>query len=270
MAEPILTDLTSAALSAAIKHNLYAFFRSFGPPAAENGADAAGVFRWQTAVPHPWFNGLLCSQPPTPAAADAIARAGAAFQARGIRSWTLWLTPELDPGAWSPLLLSRGFHFDDSTPGMAIDLAALPPAEAGELSIEPVEDAAALAVWTATFVRGYGLPEALQAPFQDLLANLGLGLPVRHYLGRLAGQPVAASSLFLGAGVAGLYNVATVPEARGRGFGTALTLAPLHAARGLGYRAGILQASALGYGVYARLGFQHRCQMEHFYWSETR
>jgi hypothetical protein len=42
----------------------------------------------------------------------------------------------------------------------------------------------------------------------------------------------------------------------------------LYEARRLGYQAGILQSSQMGYSVYRRLGFQHLCNIEHFYWAE--
>jgi predicted N-acetyltransferase YhbS len=58
--------------------------------------------------------------------------------------------------------------------------------------------------------------------------------------------------------------VATLHEARGRGIGAAITLQPLLDARKLGYRAGILQASDMGFSIYERLGFKHLCQMENF------
>ena len=65
--------------------------------------------------------------------------------------------------------------------------------------------------------------------------------------------------------MAGIYDVATLPKARGRGIGSALTLAPLLDARQAGYRVGVLQSSEMGYGVYQKMGFQHLCQIENYY-----
>jgi predicted GNAT family acetyltransferase len=48
---------------------------------------------------------------------------------------------------------------------------------------------------------------------------------------------------------------------RGQGIGAAITLAPLLEARRLGYRIGALTASAMGYPVYVRLGFQEMCRI---------
>ena len=73
-------------------------------------------------------------------------------------------------------------------------------------------------------------------------------------MARLNGKPVGASTIFLGAGVAGLYFVSTVSEVRGRGIGAATTLAGLRDARRIGYRIGILTSSAMGHSGYARPG----------------
>jgi ribosomal protein S18 acetylase RimI-like enzyme len=62
--------------------------------------------------------------------------------------------------------------------------------------------------------------------------------------------------LFDGAGVAGIYNVCTVPEARGRGIGRAVTAAALEDAVARGLRLAVLGSSELGYPVYRRLGFR--------------
>jgi ribosomal protein S18 acetylase RimI-like enzyme len=64
-----------------------------------------------------------------------------------------------------------------------------------------------------------------------------------------------------------MYCVATLPEARGKGIGAAVTLKPLQEARAAGYRVGVLQSSELGFNVYKKLGFRHLCQIENFFLS---
>jgi hypothetical protein len=187
------------------------------------------------------------------------------FRSHDVASFTWWLAPQLEPTVWTQQLLAHGFQYDDHTPGMAIDLAALPPPAQHPLTIRPVEDRHMLAEWIRTFIKGYEMPEAMTPIFLEFINSLGINLPFRHYLGSLNDRPVAASTLFLGAGVAGIYNMATVAEARGQGIGSVMTLTPLYEARDLGYRAGVLQSSRMGYRKYQRLGFQKFCQIDHFY-----
>jgi ribosomal protein S18 acetylase RimI-like enzyme len=71
-----------------------------------------------------------------------------------------------------------------------------------------------------------------------------------------AGRPVAGAMLLLSHGIAGLYWVATLPAARGRGHADAVTRAVSNAAFAAGARAVVLQASALGERVYRGVGFQ--------------
>jgi ribosomal protein S18 acetylase RimI-like enzyme len=264
----ILTHLSHSALATAAKDNLYAFFRCVGGSSRAEFSEAGGLARWHTQVPHPWFNGVLSTRPPVNGE-RAVQDALGYFDSRDVASFTWWLAPRLPAAAWEPHLHRRGFRYDNSTPGMAADLGKLKPGSAAPagLSIRPVEDLPTLQEWARTFITGYELPGSLATVLFDLMAGLGLDLPLRHYLGYLDGVPVTASTLFLGAGVAGIYNVATVPEARGHGLGSLLTLSPLQEAQTLGYRAGVLQSSEMGFPVYRRLGFEKVCIIDHFYWS---
>ncbi len=78
---------------------------------------------------------------------------------------------------------------------------------------------------------------------------------------------MATATLFLGAGVAGVYFVFTVEGARRRGIGAAVTVAALRGARRLGYGLGVLGSSEIGYGVYRRLGFAERCRIGLYEWQ---
>lgn len=72
---------------------------------------------------------------------------------------------------------------------------------------------------------------------------------------RLHGEPVATSALARAGGVAGIFSVTTIESARRRGIGKAVMMAPLLDARDNGYAVGVLQASEMGYSVYASMGF---------------
>jgi GNAT superfamily N-acetyltransferase len=267
--DDILKDLSESALANAIKANLLAFFRYLSRSPHTTYYEDSKLFRWQTLVPHPWFNGVLSTQPASDSEDSTIQNAIAFFKSRNVPVFTWWLEPGLQSIDWGRHLLAHGFRYDTSTPGMAIDLQTLNedrPASS-ELRIAPVEDLGALKGWTRTFATGYPIPQAWESDFFHLMAGLGVDLPIRNYTGYLNGQPVATSSLFLAARVAGIMFVATVPEARGRGIGAAMTLAPLREARALGYRAGILQSSEMGFGVYRRLGFRKLCDVDHYHWT---
>jgi ribosomal protein S18 acetylase RimI-like enzyme len=149
---------------------------------------------------------------------------------------------------------------------MAVDLLALNEdiAAPSDLRIKHVTQAGTLRRWVSTMFRGFELPDSGERALFDLLIGLGFDLPLRNYVGFLNGEPIATAELFLGAGVAGIYGVATVPTARRQGIGAALTLAPLREARAMGYRIGILHSSVMGLGVYRRLGFREYCKMSHY------
>ncbi len=155
---------------------------------------------------------------------------------------------------------------------MAVELSALPgrvPVPEG-LEIERVRDEEGLVAWEDTLGRGFGEGPLEARWVAEAYRRIGLGDegPWRHYLGRLDGAPVGTSTLFLGAGVAGVYFVCTVEGARRRGVGASLTLAPLREAREMGYQTGVLGASEIGYPVYRRLGFEERCRIGLYEWRQ--
>ena len=136
------------------------------------------------------------------------------------------------------------------------------------LAIEAVESTAALRSWSRVLCDSFGAPQPFGEAFAELAMSIGLDARslFRHFLARLDGEPVATCSMFLGAGVAGIYDVSTIPERRRRGIGRAITAAALREARAVGCRTAILHSSTQGAGVYRSLGFTEVCDIGQFVW----
>jgi GNAT superfamily N-acetyltransferase len=100
---------------------------------------------------------------------------------------------------------------------------------------------------------GFGMPRELvdQVLGPELVRVPGF----TGFLGLLDGHPVASSGLYVSEDTAGVYNVATLEPARGKGIGAALTWAAALAGQQMGMRRSVLQASEMGEPVYERMGY---------------
>jgi GNAT superfamily N-acetyltransferase len=120
--------------------------------------------------------------------------------------------------------------------------------------IRPVTDAASAEEWERAFVDGF--PEPALQPLRpgSLLPERALGAPGwRHWTGYLAGRPVATASAYVAGTHVDVEYVATLPSARGRGIGRAMTAQATGAAPDV---PAMLIASDLGRPVYERLGYR--------------
>jgi GNAT superfamily N-acetyltransferase len=223
-----------------------------------------------TGIPYLLFNGILSARLSPDDLEGSIARALAPFVARKLPMF--WMTgPCTQPTDLGQRLLAAGLSDAGELIGMAADLASVdedgsaPPG----FTIERVRDLRTLKRWVGVLGAGFGYPAEVERSFFTALSALELDArsPLIHYLGFVAGEPVASASAFLGAGVVGIYSVATLFEWRRQGIGAAMTLAPLRAARSAGYQMGILQAEPAGLGVYRRLGFREYCTLHPYLWS---
>jgi GNAT superfamily N-acetyltransferase len=185
-----------------------------------------------------------------------------------------WLTKVgMSSAKINEILLAHGLTFKDSfATEMAVDLSQLPdelPTQPG-LRIVPVNDECALKQWIHVASIGFKINEMFEKVWYDFFVDTIFDTRFQTYLALLDGKPVGTSQLFLSESVAGIYNVTCVPEARGQGIGSAITLAPLLKAREMGYRMGVLQASQKGFNVYRRLGFQDFGKLSVYLWENDR
>jgi GNAT superfamily N-acetyltransferase len=259
-----LDDLAPERLAAAIEAAHVAFFAQFGrSPGATLRQDGGGLLI-ATGVPLPFFNGVMGASLTEGRVEAAIERARAFFREWGM-PWLWWVGPTTRPADLAERLRARGFARAFEMPGMAADLRELPEGLSMPqgVSIERVSSPAALSDWLRAAIAAFDFPPRLEPPLLAMERSVGVApeSPYHRFLGRLDGRPVATASLYLGEEVAGLFTIGTVADARRRGIGAAMTLAPLREARERGYRVGILSASRMGEPIYRRIGFREYCRL---------
>lgn len=155
--------------------------------------------------------------------------------------WSAWPTPDLAPfgmrlGGYPPLMV----RLPDQ------------PLPETDLRIAEATDEAALRDFDEAMITGYPVSE-LNFPVDRISDTRALGGPMHFFVGYQDGNPVSCAASYVGQGEVGVYMVATRPEVRGKGFGSAVTAAAIAAAPHL---PAVLQASEFGRPVYERLGFQ--------------
>lgn len=269
----VLKEPSTPALVNAIEANLFAFLPLWRRWPAAEIHDGPDLLWSLTGFPIPLFNSVMRADLAPGEVEAAIAAVIARGRSRDVP--LLWWTgPATRPADLGERLTAGGFTHVEDVPGMAADLREVPdgPPSAPGLVVEQVTDPETLRQWCAAMCAGYEMPASFGETYYDCVISLGLEprAPLRHYLGRLEGEPVATATLFLGAGVAGIYDVATVPAARRRGIGALMTVRPLRDAARDGYRVGILHATAAGLPLYRRLGFREHCSMGQYLWAREQ
>jgi len=241
------TDLSVPAFRAAFEDNLLELLRAFGKLPGAGLLDTAELLRLATGLTSLMFNadGLARLDP---AEADgSIEAMKAAFAERGAPAFW-WVGVRSEAPDLGRRLEEHGF-FDAYWAAMALDLERL---EARSLapngvSVSRVRGGAEMRVWGETFCRAYGVPAFAGESCVEATEAFGHdAAPWSLYLVHLDGAPAGVSLAFVGPRVLGLLGIATIPEARRRGVGAALSVAPLPGVRAQGFRAAVLHSTETG------------------------
>ncbi|GAC1360610.1 MAG: hypothetical protein PVSMB5_28450 [Ktedonobacteraceae bacterium] len=266
-------DFSEQALVRAMEENLaaYVMYCSCVPGArAYQSVDHLAAL---TGIPQPSLNVVMRTRFNQEEVQERIEEIMQPFKARRVPMlW--WIFPDAQPVDLARYLVAQGLTYYEEAPGMAGDLRALPTTLSLPLgcTVEEVESEAMLDEWIETSAQAFGGdPRMIDPHYVAFERCLGWGRdqPYRRFLARLHGAPVATSAMFLGAGVAGLYSVGTLPAVRRQGIGTAVSLAPLLSARSMGYSIAVLESSSTGYTIYERLGFREFCRIRSYIWYSS-
>lgn len=239
--------------------NLAAFWSCYGLADGCHLHSRPAVTWFYTGLQFPLFNGVSvidADEQEVRNTFDALRERIAANPAPAL--W--WISPLSRPENIGSLLQQYGAGPAGEVPAMAMNLDELDDRlePVAGLTCRQVDDPELQALWGRIAAIGNGCGDDVVQAMEKMESSIDdpRYRQQLRYIGYLDGQPVASTALVPAAGVAGIYAVATIPEARRKGIGHFLTVMPLLKARELGYRVGILQSSSAGYPIYQRIGFQ--------------
>lgn len=197
------------------------------------------------------FNEILVVGPDP--SVETLGEGVARLRALGFR-YVVHLREGVDDGL-IPAVRALGLEpTHDAMPGMALRLVRTPGHAVAGLEIRAIRDEAGLADHVDVIAAGFGMDRAMVAA---IMRPAVLGSAVETvYVGYADGQPVTSGMGFRTGDTIGVYNIATVESARGRGFGAAITGRVIADGLAAGCAVAILQASPMGRPIYERMGFR--------------
>lgn len=188
------------------------------------------------------------------------------FSTRSQLPMVWFITPACRPKNLSEVLAGKGFKHAFKSPGMFLRLGEFHQKSNPESphKIIQVSTEEQLSQWIIPGRDGFSVSDSVIKAYFDLFKNKGFEpqTPWKLFVGMVDNTPTTCARLFCANDAAGIYHVATVPSARGKGYGTEITTAALEAAKNLGYQLAILASSPAGYHVYSRLGFRDCCHCD--------
>ncbi|QRK11659.1 GNAT family N-acetyltransferase [Archangium violaceum] len=181
------------------------------------------------------------------ALAEALAPLEAWYREQGVRDWRVPILP--GDVAMEAVLARAGYQLEDVVPGMGLPLEHTPPRLPLGTTLEHPEQLDEVLALNTFFYGGTGVVH---------LEPWRTRLPARIHavLIREADRALAGGLSFEQGDTAGIYLVATHPDAHRRGLG-ALVMRGLHAdAYARGCTVAVLQATPMGHGLYRQLGYR--------------
>lgn len=215
-----------------------------------------GIVGIRSSMPFDWFNQVLVERNDA-TVADLLAAASRG--PRGADGPIVRLRDGIDDRFVGPLTRAGwvGAGQGTMTPGMVafpIDHLAGAATEVPRFEIRSVTDATALEEHRVVVAKGFGVPRSVAVGTTGL--ELLRTAECTIYVGYADGVAVTSGLGWRSGRTIGVYAISTVPAARSRGYGEAMTAHVIADGIAAGCDVAALQASELGRPIYERLGFR--------------
>ncbi len=275
--DSILKNASDEELGLAVQTNLFALFRAMTALPNSRIEETAKLSRHLASPSNPMYKGAWGTNLAPDEIEPAIHETIEWFKSRGAPFFFWWTGPNTQPDDIGKHLTAYGMidmegqsqqmagniiSTASGAPGMIADLHKMNESVLDKVikgfEITDVQNEKDLQDFKQVLIDGYDIPAPMADGWAQAAREFGIGrTPWRMLLGRLNGEPVATNMILGGAGVVGVYGVAVVPSARGKGIGAAITLKPLLEARDNdGFNHAVLFSTEMGAPVYQRIGFR--------------
>ncbi len=190
------------------------------------------------------------------------------FKAQQVQEIGWRVGPTAYPPDLANYLRAHGLIHRATMTCMLLETANIQPEapKSAQLIIREVTNMETLRIKCNVEKCGFGSTDEMAQQYYLSYINSGFGPGTawHHYIGWLDGQPVAVAALLLHKGVAGIYGVTTIEEARCQGIGETLTRHVVQEAKKLNYRMVTLSPTDMSEAIYRRIGFRNYCELHHY------
>lgn len=275
--DSILKSATDEELGIAVQTNLFTLFRAMAALPNSQLEETAKLARHLALPNNPMYKGAWGTNLAEDEIEPVIHETIDWFKSHGAPFFFWWTGPGTEPENIGKHLTAHGLidmegqsqemasniiSTASGAPGMIADLYNMNEGVLDKVpqgfEMNDVQNEKDLQDFKQVLIDGYDIPAPMADGWVQAAHEFGIGkTPWRMVLGRLNGEPVATHIVFNGAGVVGVYGIAVVSSARGKGIGAAITLKPLLDARDSnGYNYAVLFSTEMGAPVYERIGFR--------------
>ena len=179
------------------------------------------------------------------------------FQARGLE-WAYWVCEGFMDARTQRrarrIFEKHGLRLSVELPGMIADDVLPPVKPLPRLDVRRVESGGTRDAFCAIGSVCFHVPISW---FTEVFDGPAVWERFASYVGYVDGEPVSTTAIIEGAGVLGVYNVATVPGRQRHGYGESLMRHALADARKrYGIGPVVLQSTPAGLRLYERMGFR--------------